>query len=106
MKRGYNAEMKPSYKTCSQESVKTGVFSMMTSFITKGVLQYVIKSVDIARWHISEMGISVCILHERTTTHVNSGHLTHGNKVYTGPKMGGIQNTLFWYTNNGTDHQH
>lgn len=68
---------------------------MITIFITKGVLQYVIRSVDIARWHILEMGISVCILHKRTTTHVNSGRLTHGNKVYTGPKIAGIQNTLF-----------
>lgn len=30
----------------------------------------------------------------------------HGNKVYAGPKMEGIQKIQFWYTNNRTDHQH
>lgn len=35
----------------------------------------------------------ICILHKRTATHVNSGHLTHSNKVYAGPKMAGIQKT-------------
>lgn len=69
--------------------------SKITSFITKGVLQHVIRSVDIARWYISGMGISVCILHKRTTTHVNSGHPTHGNKVYAGPKMVDIQKIQF-----------
>lgn len=40
------------------------------------------------------MEVSVCILHKRTT-HVNSGHLTHGNKVYAGPGMAGIQKIQF-----------